>query len=274
MSVHPSHDVNRRWWNEVTPVHVQSKFYGVDEFLAGNIMLDAIERQACDNPQGKSVLHLQCHFGLATLSWARLGANAVGVDFSEEGITHARDLAQRSGLAPRAWFVQCDVLELDRHLDKQFDVIFTSYGVLTWLSDLNRWAEIVAHFLKPGGRFFIAEIHPASMIFDNAASDFTLRFDYFHSPDPVVLSDPTPDYADPSYVSHNETHEWAWSLADIFHALWGAGLHITEFKEYPFSCYRQFPQMEERADGFYYLPNNLPKLPLLFSLVAKHTSNK
>ncbi len=270
MSVHPSHGVNRRWWNEITPVHVKSKFYGVDEFLAGEVMLDAIERRACEDPEGKSVLHLQCHFGLGALSWARLGAHAVGVDFSDASIASAKDLAHRSGLTSRARFVQCDVLELDQHLKEQFDVVFTSYGVLTWLSDLNRWAQIVAKFLKPGGRFFIVEIHPASMIFDNETADFKLRFNYFHSPDPIVLKDQTPDYADQTYVSQNETHEWAWSLADIFNALWGAGLHLSEFKEYPYSCYRQFPQMEEGLDGFYHLPENLPQIPLLFSLAAEH----
>jgi ubiquinone/menaquinone biosynthesis C-methylase UbiE len=272
MIAHPSHDVNRRWWNEVTPVHIRSEFYGVERFLAGENALDAIERQALADPRGKSLLHLQCHFGLATLSWARLGARAVGVDFSEEGIRGGQDLAARAGLQEQARFTCCDVLELDRHLEEQFDCVFTSYGVLTWLSDLDRWAKIVARFLKPGGRFYIAEIHPASMVFDNSTRDFKLRFDYFHAPDPVVLNDSSPDYADPSYVSTNETHEWAWSLADVFHALWGAGLEITEFEEYPYSCYRQFPQMEQRADGFWHLPDDIPRLPQLFSLAATHKS--
>ena len=192
------------------------------------------------------------------------------MDISEEGIAQAQRLAKQTDLSDRARFIRCDVLELDAHLEQRFDVVFTSYGVLNWLSDLSRWATIVARHLKPGGRFFIAEIHPASGIFDNLRSDFALRYDYFHTPEPVVDQEPVPDYADPDYVSQTETHQWAWSLADIFDALWGAGLEITEFKEYPYSCYRQFPQMTQGADGFWHLPAGTPQIPLLFSLAAQH----
>jgi SAM-dependent methyltransferase len=159
---------------------------------------------------------------------------------------------------------------MDGRLSETFDVVFTTYGVITWLSDLDRWAKVVARHLKGGGRLFLAEIHPASMIFDNEAPHWKVRYDYFHSADPAIVSNPTPDYADPAYVSKSETHEWQWTLSDVFRSLQGAGLEIIEFNEYPYSCYRQFPTMTKRDDGFWHLPEGSPRIPLLFSVKAQH----
>ncbi|RPH96417.1 class I SAM-dependent methyltransferase [candidate division KSB1 bacterium] len=261
------HEINRRRWNEITPVHARSEFYDVPGFLAGRNTLFEIELDGVGDVNGKSLLHLQCHFGMDSLSWARLGAQVVGVDFSEASIEQARDLAQQARLADRCQFICCDVLELDQHLTEKFDVVFTSYGVITWLCDLEKWARIVAHFLKPGGLFFIAEIHPLALMFRENTDKFELAYDYFSNAAEVVIP-PGPDYADPSFVPTHGENYWAWTIADIFHALKKAGLEIGEFNEYPYSCYPQFPNMTQQADGRWILPAGIPRLPLLFSLAA------
>jgi SAM-dependent methyltransferase len=261
------HDLNRRRWDELTPVHVHSAFYDAPGFLAGRSAMDAIERDGVGEVRGKSLLHLQCHFGLTTLDFARQGAQVVGVDFSKASIEQARQLADQADLAQRSRFVCCDVLELDQHLHEKFDVVFTSYGVLTWLCDLQRWGQIVARFLKPGGKFYIAEIHPLAFVFREDADQFDVAYDYFNCPEGLEIP-PGPDYANPEFIPDHGERYWAWSLADIFSALQLAGLHIRDFREYPFSCYRQFPFLVQQSDGWWHWPPDRRQLPLLFSLAA------
>jgi SAM-dependent methyltransferase len=130
---------------------------------------------------------LQCHFGLDTLAWARRGARVSGIDISERGIEQARLLAAETGL--EATFVVSDVVELPNSLEGEFDVVFTSFGALNWLPDLPRWAEVVAHFVRPGGFFYIAEAHRLAWVFDDddAATELRLRYPYWPSPDPLVF---------------------------------------------------------------------------------------
>lgn len=269
VSALPPHQTNQQWWDEVTPVHLRSDFYDVASFLNGACRLDALELTGLGDLTGKSVLHLQCHFGLSTIELVRQGAaRAIGVDFSPVAIKAARELAEQTGTADRVAFIGCDVLELERHLDERFDLVFASYGVITWISDLSRWAKVAARCLKPEGRFFLAEIHPTSMLFDNHRAERIVKYGYFHDPEGEYLGD-DPDYSDPSYKPTTVTREWQWSLADIFQALTFAGLAITEFKEYPYSCYAQFPNLTKWSDGFYHPPSDDPQLPLLFSVGAK-----
>jgi 2-polyprenyl-3-methyl-5-hydroxy-6-metoxy-1,4-benzoquinol methylase len=263
----PEHESNRRGWNEVTPAHVRSDFYDVPGFLAGKPALDAIELEGVGDVRGKSLLHLQCHFGLSTLDFARRGAHVTGVDFSDVAIREATALAGQCGLKDSARFICGDVLELDQHLNEQFDIVFTSYGVITWLSDLKLWAAHVARCLKPGGRFFIAEIHPFSLVFKDEGPQFGLGYNYFHSPAGVIIP-PESDYADPSFTGTEDEVYWAWPLSDIFSALQQAGLTVQNFREYPFTVYQQFPDMAKGDDGYYHRPADAPALPLLFSLSA------
>ena len=261
------HESNRRRWDELTPVHVRSDFYDVPGFLSGHNTLFEIERKGVGDVRGKSLLHLQCHFGMDSLSWARLGASVVGVDFSEAAITEARKLAEQTGLSERCRFMCCDVLELDEHLNERFDVVFTSYGVITWLSDLRRWAEMIARFLKPGGLFFMAEIHPFAFIFRENSATLEVAYDYFHDPRGIEIKD-TPDYAEPAFTPIHPEYYWAWALADVFYVLCEAGLELHDFREYPFSCYRQFPLLERRPDGGWYFPEGSVQIPLLYSIAA------
>jgi SAM-dependent methyltransferase len=263
----PRHESNRRRWDELTPVHVRSDFYDVAGFLAGGSTLGKIEREGVGDVQGKTLLHLQCHFGLDSLSWARLGAQVVGVDFSEVSIADARRLAERAGLASRCRFVCADVLELECHLEGTFDVVFTSYGVITWLCDLQRWAKVIAHFLKPGGLFFMAEIHPFAFVFRENVPTLEPAYDYFHQAAGTKFTG-SPDYADPSFVPAASETYWAWSLADVFRVLREAELELRDFREYPFSCHRQFPHLVKQADGCWILPPGSVQIPLLFSVAA------
>ena len=150
--------VNRRNWNERTPVHAASDFYDVEGFKAGRITLRDLERREVGEVSGKTLLHLQCHFGLDTMSWARLGAKPTGVDFSDAAIDLARSLNDELGLGVR--FIHSNIYDLPGVLDEQFDIVFTSYGVLCWLPDLDDWARVASNHLKPGGVFYIAEFHP------------------------------------------------------------------------------------------------------------------
>ncbi len=264
-----AHESNRRHWEERTPVHLPSAFYDVEGFLAGRNTLLPIEREGVGDVGGKSLLHLQCHFGLDTLSWARLGARVTGVDFSPRAVAEARELARRAGLTDASRFVCADVLELDQALDGRFDVVFTSYGAITWLCDLDRWARQVSRFLAPGGLFFLAELHPAGLTLAARAGRVEVAWDYFHDPAGVDVP-PSPDYADPSFTPATPERYWAWPLADIFRSLHRAGLAVRDFREYPYSCHAQFPFLVPGPDGLWRLPPGCPSLPLLFSLAAGH----
>ena len=149
---------NRALWDEWTSIHVRSEFYDVESFKRGGIRLRPYELEEIGDVAGKDVLHLQCHFGLDTLSFARLGARVTGADFSAPAIAQARALAEELGLDAR--FVQSNLYDLPSTLQGDFDVVYTSRGVIGWLPDLDRWAEVAAHFVRPGGIFYITEGHP------------------------------------------------------------------------------------------------------------------
>jgi SAM-dependent methyltransferase len=265
--VDPYLAANQALWNQWTPWHVRSTFYDVEGFKAGQDRLDPIEVAGLGDVSGKSLLHLQCHFGLATLSWARRGATVAGADFSLEAITAARALAREMCLA--ATFVHSDLYELPQHLTGQFDMVFTSHGGLGWLPDLDGWARVIAHCLRPGGRFFIVEVHPVVLMFDEQRQDtaLRLRYPYFHQSAPLQAEEKG-SYAVPDAPVQGVAYYWFHSLAEIFGALLGAGLRLTSFAEYPFMGWAYFPWMECRNDGWWYLPPGKGELPLMFSLSA------
>jgi SAM-dependent methyltransferase len=258
---------NQETWNTWTRYHVESKFYDVDRFKAGGKALDPIALAGPGDVTGKSLLHLQCHFGMDTLLWARRGARVTGVDFSEEAIKAARALAGELGIA--ATFIHSDLYELPRHLAGQFDVVFTSHGVLCWLPDLERWAQVIAHFLRPGGIFYIVEGHPVALLFDERREDAELRvrYRYFQGPEPLQEEE-SGSYAVPDAPVRSVTYQWIHPMADIIGSLLRAGLRITAFEEYPFAAWAMFPWMERREDRWWRLPPGRESIPLMFSLKA------
>ena len=268
---------NQALWNEWVAIHARSKLYSLDQFKAGKSSLHCLEMEELGEVSGRSLLHLQCHFGLDTLSWARLGAQVTGIDFSEEGIALAQSLSRELDIPAR--FLCCDLYDLPAHLSEQFDIVYTSYGVLTWLSDLRGWAKIAAQFLKPGGTFYIAEFHPFSMIFDEEAPELRLRYPYFDTG--VIASPVEGSYADPqAKVQQTTSYEWAYPLGEVVSSLVAAGLHIQFLHEFPFCTYNMFPFLEQAEDGYYYLPEKArapgsataghpATIPLMFSIKAE-----
>ena len=260
-------DVNRAHWDEITPIHVASAFYDVEGFRRDPDRLKGIEREEVGDVRGKSLLHMQCHFGLDTLSWATLGADVTGMDFSEPAIVQARQLAAELGIPAR--FVVSNVYELPDVLDEQFDIVFTSYGAITWLPDLPRWARVAAHFVKPGGFFYIAEFHPIAQTLDETAEDdVRLRYPYFRSTEPQRFEDPG-TYADVTAdVKNRATYNFEYPIADVVNAIIGAGLRIEFLHEFPYSSYRFVPCMYEAEPRQWRLAKYDGCLPLTFSIKA------
>lgn len=256
-------DGNLAFWEEVTPVHL--KAYGVDRFLQGERWLPNQILEEVGNVKGLSLLHLQCHFGLDSLAWVRNGAEVTGVDFSPISINEARELSQRAGLPAK--FVCSDIYDLPNKLDDKFDVVFTSVGVLCWLKDLDEWARIVAHYLKPGGFFYIMDGHPLHYTFDDEGN-WTFQLSYFHNPSPYVWEGENTDYMDPTYTTKSSTYEWQWSISDIVNAVIKAGLRIEFFNEFGALADPVYPEMVEIGEGLYSFPGMPVEMPILFSLKA------
>lgn len=264
------HEVNKQWWNDVTPAHVRSAMYDVEGFVRGRVALDPIELAAFGDVSGKSLLHLQCHFGLSTLEWARRGARVTGVDFSDVAIDKACEISERISLSDKATFILSDVLELHDKLDQTFDLVFTSYGAINWLSDLQKWGRVVAAALKPGGTFFIADVHPVANMFEEKDGRREQIVDYFNHADGLD-SEPNrwPDYADPSYIGKFGTREWQWTISDVIESLLTAGLTITSLKEYDTCCFQMFPRLVQRTRDFWCFPANELRIPMTFAITAR-----
>ena len=259
---------NQSLWDQKAKAHLHTEFYDLAGFKAGNTSLYPIELdEIAGEVSGKDLLHLQCHFGMDTLSLARLGARCTGVDFSGEAIRQAQALNEELGLGCR--FIQSDIYDLQKNLSGQFDIVYTTYGVLAWLPDLTRWAEIIAHFLRPGGVFFIAEIHPFSYAFDDKVDEAVLvaGYPYFNQPEPLAFT-PEGTYADlDAKIDHPIQYEWAHSMGEILNALIQAGLRIEYLHEFDYTVFQHFSFLEQRG-RLYHLPEGMPSLPLLFSLRA------
>src|SRR3954447_15480241 len=257
---------NRANWNAWTAINAASAHYDVAGFRQGKTTLNAIERDELGSVAEKSLLHLQCHFGLDTLSWARLGATATGVDFAEDAIVLARSLASEAGLDAR--FVCADLYDLPAALTGTFDIVYTSGGVLFWLKDLDRWAEIVAHFLAPGGTFYILEMHPVINVFDRQdATELRVAYRYFHRSEPIQFTS-TGTFADPTAEHETVEYSWNYGLGEVITALIGAGLRIEYLHEFPYGTAQWFAFMRQDTDGWWRWEDATNTLPLLFSLRA------
>lgn len=258
---------NQKHWDESVEPHVGSDLYGMSEFLAGKNKLHKLEREELGDISGKNILHLQCHFGMDTLSLEMLGASVTGVDFSEKAISTANEL--RDKLNMKSKFILSDVYSLPEKLDEKFDIVYTTYGVLLWLHDINKWAETVSHFLKPGGYLYLAESHPAANIFEFIDGELKIQYSYFYKKEPTKFEDEG-DYANFSKKYENKvTYEWDHSLSDIFNALIRNGMSIGYFNEHPFTVWQKFPFLVKDKDGLFQFPEGYTNtLPLLFSLKA------
>jgi ubiquinone/menaquinone biosynthesis C-methylase UbiE len=261
-------EANRSHWDEAVAHHVAGEFYDVDEFRRNPDRLKPVELEELGDVRGKTLLHLQCHFGIDTISWARQGAVVTGVDFSANAVAQARVLAKDIGVEAR--FVESNVYDLAKNLDGQFDIVFTSYGVLTWLPDLKRWAEVAASFVKPGGTFYIVEFHPVAWVFDDSPGVDNLYVKYPMFGKEPVTSEYEGTYATPpgTALEHRRTYDFPFTIGEVVSNLIDAGLRIEHLHEFPFSTYQFLPFTERRADGKVYLTKHDGSIPLLFSIKA------
>ena len=261
-------EANRRRWDEVVPIHAESRFYDLEGFKQGRSSLLPVERDEVGKVDGSTLLHLQCHFGLDTLSWARLGATVTGVDYSGEAINLARHIAEEVGIDAR--FIESNILALDSVLEEKFDIVFTSYGVLCWLPDLKAWARTIATHLKDGGFFYIVEDHPLASTIDEGMMDrICMAYPYFSGGEALKF-ELQGTYTDRSaQLINNSSFEWVHPLGEIVNSLLEAGLKIEYLHEFPFGFFQRHPRMTKRPDGTWHFDDPSISFPLMFSIKAR-----
>lgn len=256
--------VNRAHWDELVPIHVAGEFYDVERFLRGGSTLRRFELDEIGDVRGRTLVHPQCHFGLDTLSWARRGARVTGLDFSAPAIAAARDLCRRSGLEGE--FVHANVSDAIEALGgRTFDVVYTGLGAINWLPDINGWARTMIALTVPGGRFYLAELHPFTEVFGD--EQLKVERSYF---DRGPQIDETPgSYADLAVPTcHSRTVGWHHPIGDVVSALADAGLRIDLLHEHDYSLFPRWPFLEHGEGQPYRLPAEVPALPLMYSLLG------
>jgi SAM-dependent methyltransferase len=261
--------LNQLNWDERAGIHAASEFYGLADFRARRSTLRSFEQGEVGDVSGRSLLHLQCHMGQDTLSWARAGAETVGLDFSAPAIGTAGRLAEEIGLAERARFVVSDVYDAAAALPgERFDIVYTGLGALVWLPDLVRWAQVVASLLSPGGFLYLVEFHPVTdMLGDDGR---TVKHDYFDAGGQEVDYQHT--YTDGPPMTNTRQVQWQHPLGEVLTALAGAGLRLDFFHEHEVTLFPRFPVLES-SDGEYRFPAGHPRVPLLYSLRATRTAD-
>lgn len=254
-------EVNQKLWDAKTKIHVGSQFYNMEAFLAGENSLRKIELDELPSLEGRTILHSQCHFGQDTLSMQRMGGQCTGIDLSGKAIAQAKALNEQLGLSAK--FVQTNVYEIDKHVEEQFDIVFTSYGVVGWLPDLDRWAYQLMSRLKSGGTFYIVEFHPS--MYQYNWDNKQLEYSYFNSGEPTLeVEEGT--YADRDSEIKLKEYYWQHSFSEIFNALIKYGLVVESFNEFNYSPYQIFGTEVKRAEQEYLFQVNEINLPLVFSL--------
>lgn len=256
-------EINRNSWNHKTETHLKSEFYDLDGFLNGKTSLKEIELNLLGDIKGKSILHLQCHFGQDTISLSRIGANVTGIDLSDKAIESAKKIA--ADTHSNAKFICCEIYDLPNRLDEKFDIVFTSYGTICWLPDLDKWAKIISEFLKPNGQFVFVEFHPVVWMFDDNFEKIFYR--YFNSGPIVEIENGT--YADKTAEITQESVGWNHGVSEVVNNLIKNGLEIKLFDEFdysPYNCFNKTVEFEPKKYRIEHLEN---KIPMVFSIVAE-----
>ena len=259
-------EINKQSWNKRTDIHLKSDFYDLDGFLKGNTSLNEIELKLLGEIKGKSVLHLQCHFGQDTISLGRLGATVTGVDFSDNAINEANSLAVKTNI--KAEFICCDIYDLSQYLDKQFDIVFTSYGTISWLPDLDKWAKIILKYLKPNGKLVFVEFHPVVWMYDDNFDK--IAYTYFNTGPISELENGT--YADRTAPISQENIVWNHGISEIINSLIKNELEINSFDEFDYSPYNCFNETIEFETGKYQIKHLANKIPMVFAIAATKRS--
>jgi SAM-dependent methyltransferase len=262
------YNTNLKRWNELVDINCKSKFYNVDGFKVGKISLFPIEIKELGDVNGKSLLHLQCHFGLDTLSWARKGANVTGIDFSDKAIELATDLSREFHIP--AEFIQANVYDIPKVIQKKFDIVYTSYGAICWLPDLYQWAKIINSCLKSGGIFYIIDNHPfGNLINEMVLTDFQVGYNYFTNGIPYRFENGACYSDEGTDIQNKTTYDWFHTMGEIINSLLDVGLRLEFLHEFPFSFFKIHPDMKRREDGYWEFQTLKHSVPMIFSLKAR-----
>jgi SAM-dependent methyltransferase len=254
-------------WNSRVRIHTESRFYDVEGWLREAPGPPQREIEALGDVEGKTLVHLQCHFGMDTMQWARVGAVATGLDFSPAAIDEAVVLAERAGLSERTSFVCSNVYDAPQALSgKQFDVVYVSLGALCWLPNIAAWGAVVAELLAPDGRLYLHDGHPFTSCFDDDGE--RIISSYFEEPEDPYVSDNPFTYTDGEELGATRTYEWNHSLGEIVAALVTNGLVIDSLAEHDWSLFRRFPWLEETESGIFVIPEGRPRIPLSLTVTA------
>ncbi|MET9296049.1 class I SAM-dependent methyltransferase [Streptomyces sp. NPDC003077] len=260
---------NQANWDARTPIHIASDFYGqriTSDWFA------SFEWEDLGDLDGRDVVHLQCHLGTETVAFADLGARTVGLDFSEAALKEARRLADESGRDIE--FVWSDVHRAVEALGgRRFDVVYTGKGALCYLPDLTAWARVVRDLLRPGGMLYLVEFHPLlnalGPVSGPDGDELTLRHDYLAGRGPIRSDNPYTYTDGPPVEGATTSYEWRHGLGEIVGALTGAGLTVDVLRETDLLPWKRFEAMERAENGWWRLPADQPKIPLLFALRAR-----
>ena len=256
-------EINRKSCNNKTEAHLNSEFYNLADFLKGSSSLNSIELDLLGDIEGKTILHLQCHFGQDTIALSRLGAKVTGIDLSNKAIESAKKIAIDT--KSHAKFICCNLYDLPKYLDEQFDIVFTSYGTIGWLPDLNKWGNIVSKFLKPNGQFVFVEFHPVVWMFNDDFEE--IKYNYFNSGAIVETENGT--YADKDAQISQECITWNHSISEVLNSLIKSGLEINSLDEFDYSPYNCFSKTIEIEPKKYRIEHLENKIPMVYSISAK-----
>lgn len=294
---------NKANWDARAVVHSQSTYYDVGRYIHDPRAISGVvawDRQLLGDVAGMDMLHLQCHIGTDTISWARLGARVVGLDLSPESLRIARDLSERAGV--QVEYVVGNVMEADRLVGRQFDIVYASVGILCWVPDVDGWARAAAASLRPGGRLYLRDDHPVIAMLEPSATGpsgatanvglgvgwtpvgiphgsgvvgfgadlapLSWTGDYF-SNDAERIDSPYTYTGDAIRSTATVSYQWTHSLGAILTALAGQGLRIEQVEELDWSDWQPFPDMVLDASGRSRLPAGGPRIPLSFFVLAK-----
>jgi 2-polyprenyl-3-methyl-5-hydroxy-6-metoxy-1,4-benzoquinol methylase len=265
----PEHaDPNLAWWQEAAAIHAASDFYDLEAIRGGRDRMRPYEIGELGVVTGLDLVHLQCHIGTDTVSWARRGARVVGLDYSSNSLDVARRLAEDCDLPIE--FVCSDVHDAPRALGhRRFDVVYTGIGALNWLPDLGPWARVVSELIRTDGHLYLSEIHP--LVFGLADDGRTLVRDIvaagFEPSDRGTGTYAQPDAPMANRITCERTH----SIGEVITAVLEAGLVIELFREHRYSN-APWPWTVRDEDGFHRLPSGWPQYPLAYSLRARKVS--
>ena len=258
---------NEADWDARAPLHAASRFYSQPaEFWFADYEWDDLGPL-----EGRDVLHLQCHLGTETIAFARRGARTTGLDLSARSLDEARQIAADAGV--EVDYVHANVYDaVEAVQGRRFDVVYTGKGALCYLPDLEHWARVVRDLLKPGGALYVVEFHPLlnamrPVSLPGESDDLIIRADYLEGRGPIA-HDSTVTYTGDAVPGRQRSYEWMHGLGEVVTTLAATGFHVTSLRESEVLQWPRWPRMKQTAEGWWRLPDDAPRIPLLFALKA------